>query len=64
MVKRVNRENFGMYFRNYTLEENCDTLKSFIPILKNVHIFNVNTEGRHSLGENNGKNIWKEFVKI
>lgn len=67
IVKRVNRENFGMYFQydwNYTLEENCDTLKSFIPFLKNVHVFNVNTDGRHSLGENNGENIWKEFVKI
>lgn len=67
VINRVNRENFGMYFQydwNYTLEENCDTLKSFIPILKNVHVFNVNTDGRHSLGENNGENIWKEFVKI
>ena len=67
VINMVNRENFGMYFQydwKYTLEENCDTLKSFIPILKNVHVFNVNTEGRHSLGENNGENIWKEFVRI
>lgn len=67
IINRVNRENFGMYFQydwNYALEENCDTLKSFLPILKNIHVFNVNDDGRHSLGENNGENIWKEFVRI
>lgn len=70
IVKRVDRDNFGMYFQydwNFSMEYNCDTLKSFLPFLKNVHVFNVDDKDgfkRYSLGEHGGVKIWEEFVGI
>lgn len=68
IVEAVNRDNFGMYFQydyHTTFEENCDTLKEFIPILKNVHVFNVDENvTRFSLSENGGEEHWSSFVKI
>ena len=67
MVKRVNRENFGMYFQydwNISLEQNCENLKSFLPILKNVHVFHYGNNGRHSLGEGDGERFWRKAIEI
>lgn len=67
MVERVNRDNFGMYFQydwNVSLEHNCENLKSFLPILKNVHVFHYDNNGRHSLGEGDGEYIWRKFIEI
>lgn len=36
--------NFGLYFQydwKCSMTENCETLKSFLPVLKNVHVFNI-----------------------
>ena len=67
MIKRVKRDNFGMYFQydwNYSLEHNCETLKSFLPILKNVHVYHYDNNGRHSLGEGDGERMWRRLIEV
>lgn len=67
IVNMVGCSNFGMYFQYDYLsgtQENCHTLKSFIPILKNVHVFYIDGEQRMSLSEKEGTRIWQEFIEI
>lgn len=71
IVKRVDKDNFGMYFQydwNFSVDDNCKTLESFLPMLKNVHVFNIVREDsgikRLSVGEEKGKEMWKRFAGI
>ena len=67
IVKRVDRGNFGMYFQfdpNDSVDENVNTLKSFLPILKNVHVFNYQQGARYFLNELNGVEMWNEYVRV
>lgn len=68
IVEKVARDNLGMYFQYdpyVTVEDNCMTLEKFIPILKNVHVFWIDTKlRRYSLAENEGFEAWKKFCNI
>lgn len=71
VVKKVDCDNFGMYFQydwNYTTEENCKTLEAFLPILKNVHVFNVNAYSgqikRYRLSESGGIELWTALTDV
>lgn len=68
IVEKVARDNLGMYFQYnpyVTVEDNCMTLEKFISILKNVHVFWIDTKlRRYSLAENEGFEAWKKFCNI
>ena len=68
VIKDVGYDNFGMYFQHDFFEsdeENYQTLRDFIPTLKNVHVYNVTTEyKRYSLAEGNSPKLWANFAEI
>ena len=68
VCEMVGRDNFGMYFQydpRVDIEENMRTLKDFLPILKNVHVFNVTPEiKRNSISDEFGRSLWEGFVEI
>ena len=68
ICKRVGKGNFGMYFQydpRVDVEENMKTLRDFLPLLKNVHVFNVTPEiKRNSISDEFGMSLWQGFVAI
>ena len=66
LIKDASCENLGMYFQydpQISDRENEETLKAFLPYLKMVHIFYVDSDyNRFSVAD--GKKIWKSFIKI
>lgn len=68
MVSRVDCDNFGMYFQydpRMSREENLATLESFLPLLKNVHVFYVDSEfKRFSLATEDAQALWTQFIGI
>lgn len=59
-------ENLGMYFQYdpwISYKENEDTLKAFLPYLKMVHVFYLDSNWqRYSIKD--GEKIWRSFIKI
>ena len=68
VIKDVGYDNLGMYFQHDFFEsdeENYQTLRDFIPTLKNVHVYNVTTEyKRYSLAEGNSPKLWAKCADI
>ncbi len=66
VIRDVNCENLGMYFQYdpwVSFEKNTETLKAFLPYLKMVHVFYVDSDiNRFSVKD--GEKIWKKFIKI
>ena len=64
----INRDNIGLYFQYdpfITVDENCRTLSRLLPYLKMIHVFNVDKSYRRfSIGERNGADMWRRFIKI
>lgn len=70
VCREVARDNFGMYFQydpRVSLEENQRTLRDFLPILKNVHVFCITDKNeRYFIGDEQrgGKEMWQGFIDI
>ena len=68
LYEKTDRKNFGTYFQydpKISIEENFSSLKKLLPILKAVHIFNIDEkENRLSVAEENGIKIWSGLLEI
>lgn len=68
VIEAVGEDNLGMYFQHdffESIETNCNDLISFIPTLKNIHVYNVTTEyKRYSLGTGIAPEFWGKVAKI
>ena len=70
VCREVARDNFGMYFQydpRVSIEENERTLREFLPILKNVHVFCITEKAERYFitdKERGGREMWEGFIKI